>query len=208
MTAKYGILSAGLALLCLSTSGIVYGTRAALAHIMYFNAKYGRFTNQAEYVARRCDGADRLYPFNYRFCCLAGTELYYAGQRAADPWKSEFFKRARYWCDKALDLNPHKRPARLLDVRLLGEEGELGESIRRWEEYVDWDFWEPYNHALLVELYSRAGDFDKATEALTWVRGSRYEDYAGRELRDAWEREMLPPPDTRSVEGAGDRGRP
>ena len=106
---------------------------------------------------------------------------------------AEFERIARHWCDAGLALNPFKSQLRLLKARLLREESPRA-AAAFWAEYVDWDYWNPHNHAMLVEFYCDAGLLERAVEPLLLLKGREYEDEARRTFRDAWLREKTMPP--------------
>lgn len=181
-------LCAGLLLLTLSLCGVVHGTRASLAQAMYHQAKYGSANNDTERIINRCENAHGLYPYNYYFCIWTAEKAYYAGLNSDGTNARRHTAAVRAWCDRGLALNFHKSQLRLLKTRLLENES-LAAAIKYWEEYVDWHFWEPYNHAVLAEMYAGAGDFDKAIRSLRWVKGSEHYDKASARLQEAWKRE-------------------
>ena len=43
-----------------------------------------------------------------------------------------------------------------------------------WETYVEWDFWSPYAHAVLAEMYARSGNFQRAESELQWTQNSEF----------------------------------
>lgn len=185
----WGRAAAGTLLLGISLVGVVHGTRAALAHVMYFDAKYGSAKTFPAGILRRYAQAHALYRFNYRFSTWAG-ETADAESRAGDAARSG--DAARRCCEAGLAQNPHHGPLRLLKTRLLERESPA-EAARYWERYVDWQYWNPQNHAILVELYARAGDFDRAAKSLALIRKTRWHEAASRRLRAAWAQEMKPP---------------
>jgi len=112
-----------------------------------------------------------------------------AGGRADD----ERLSIARRWCEIGLELNPFRRPLRVLKTGLLARDS-LRDAIDYWERYVDWHFWDPGNHALLAELYAEDGDFGKAMQSLRWVQGSEHYEAVRSALQDAWRNEISSPP--------------
>jgi hypothetical protein len=181
--------AAGILLLALSLAGAVHGARAALAQAIYFDARYGASKTFPDGILRRYRQAHALYPSNYRFSAWAG-ETAAAEIRAGDGgWA---VATARRCCDAGLDANPFHGPLRLLRARLLDRESPI-EAVRYWERYVDWQYWSPQNHAVLVDLCARAGDFEKAARSLALIRNTRWHEAASQRLRAAWAREMKPP---------------
>ena len=179
----------GLILLAVSSAGILHGVRAGLAHVLYFQAKYGSARDDADRVLRLAERAHGLYPCNYNLCILAADAAYAASSVRDRDESARRRALAERWCGTGLKLNFHQRQLRRLKTRLLASES-LQEAVRYWEDYVEWQFWDPYNHAVLVELYGRAGDFEKARRSLNWVVGSdRYEEALGA-FQEAWSREQ------------------
>ena len=175
-----------------SLFGLFHGVRAGLAQVLYCRAKFGPLRRHPPAVFRRLAAAHRLYPFNYRFCAFAAQKAYHSRDKGNEEWVDPPMSTARRWCDVGLALNHTDTPLRLLKVSLL-EEQSAAKAAAFLEEYVDWDFWDPYYHAELVRLYARAGDFGKAARALSWVKGSKYYAPASAHMRAAWEREKALP---------------
>ena len=95
---------------------------------------------------------------------------------------------AERWCDRGLKLNPFSSQLQRLKTRLLARTS-LPDAIEQWEQYVDWHFWDPYHHAVRVDLHVRAGDVKRARAALIWLENTRY-------YREAQEKiHALEPPD-------------
>lgn len=181
----------GLLLLAVSVYGIFHGARVGLAQAIYHHVKYGSEAGKVENLRSaltRCQHTYRLYPYNYYFCIWMAEKAYYNRFGPDGKESPELLEAARLWCERGLDLNYYRSQLRRLKTRLLAEKS-LPEAIKYWEKYIDWQFWEPYNHAVLVEMYAEAGDFSKAAESLAWVEGSRYYDETSEKLHKAWKRE-------------------
>ena len=185
---KFAWVSLAAILAVLSAGGLVHGIRAALANTLYFQAKYGSEKDNPVAIFGLYEQAHRWYPFNYNFCILAAETAYYSSF-GVDP-KEAARRRllAARWCDTGLQLDSYKSQLRVLRTRLLAMES-LPAAIRYWNDYVDWQYWAPCNHAVLVELYSLSGDFDKALESLALIRGSDSYDEASRKFVEIWDRE-------------------
>ena len=173
----------------LALCGTVRSVTAAVAHKLYFDAKYGAAREDPEGILRRCESAYRLYPHNYHLCAWA-VETAHAGRRAAEADALEAFLSAEAtWCERGLTLNPYKSGLVMRHAHLVALESPAKGAVL-WERYVDWHFWEPWNHFVLVRLYARAGWFDKATASLAWLEGSKYYGQAAGSIKKAWRREM------------------
>jgi len=171
-------------LLGLALGHAVYGARAATAQWTYFASKYGRQPRAVRELLAAARRAHRWYPHNYYFAILA-AERAHAEAAACAPPDEELWRQARFWCERGLAQNPWRSSLRWLKTRLLWREAPA-EAIRYWEQFTDWNFWEPWNHAVLAELYARAGAFEKADEALYWARGApNYEDVRRAVLEEA-----------------------
>ena len=96
---------------------------------------------------------------------------------------------ADLWCQRGLELNAFNSQLRLLEVRLLMDDA-LKEAIGKGEAYVEWQFWEPFNHVFLAELYAKDVRYKDAVESLAWAKGSRYASEARQRVLDAWHAEM------------------
>lgn len=190
---KLCIICTGAILLAVSVLGIVHGIPASTAFVLYYQAKYGSASDNPRGIFRRCDRAFRLYPRNYYFAMFTARTAYCSSYDVDGDEAKQRLETASRWCKIGLKLNPYKRETRLVKARLLARDS-VRDAIAYWEEYVDWHFWEPYNHSVLVELHARAGNFVKATESLKWVKGSEYYEKASRKLSLARQEEMLSQP--------------
>ena len=173
----------------LSIYGISHGARAGLAQTKYFQLKYGKDRNSPEAVFKESQTAHRLYPHNYYLCLFAAKLAYnkrFDDKRQLLP---DRLNTAAYWCDTGLDLNYHKKQLRHLKAFLIKEQS-ITDAIVYWKGYVKWQFWNPFNHAILVQLYSEAGDFQRAMQSLAWVKGSEHYTSAKTKLNQAWKKEM------------------
>ena len=179
---------AGVLILAVSACGIVHGMRSSVAQGLYRQAKFGSARDNPRGVFRRCERAQALYPYNYNFCILAAEMAY--GRARGMVTGSELREISERWCDEGLKLNRYRRKLRVLKAKHLAVRSPE-EAVTYWEEYVDWHFWDPYNHALLANIYASAGYFGKALESLEWVKGSEHHEKAAASVRSAWRRESI-----------------
>ena len=184
------IVLTAILLLALSGYGAVHGIRAAIAQAIYHQAKYGSAGDNPRGIFRRCETAHRFYPYNYHFCIWAAEEAFYSNFDLGEDEAAARLETARFWCDMGLGLNFRHGELRLLKTWLLSMHSVAG-AITYWEKYVDWEFWEPHNHAVLVELYAAGGEFGKAMESLKWVKGSEYYAEVSSKLSEAWRKETM-----------------
>jgi len=188
------LLCCGTILLIIAAIGVFGSARASLSYVIYHGAKFTppRRHERPEAAARRCEAAHRLYPHNYYMCIWIAEKCWYARYDIDGSESADRVALAAKWCDRGLALNTRKSQLRLLKTRLLAKHS-LRDAIAEWKAYVDWHFWEPHNHAVLVGLYAEAGDFAEAARSLEWVKGSKHYAEAHRKLQEAWRKEILRP---------------
>jgi hypothetical protein len=181
----------GLLLLIGSLAGVVHAARGAAAARQYFTAVYGRERPDSETIMDLCRKAYRWYPWNYRFSIVA-AELAYRKSEAASTNAAMWRGLATLWCERGLAQNPYKSQLIRLKTRLLWPEAPA-QAITCWSAYTDWNYWEPYNHAVLAELHAEAGDFERADRELDLIRSfPDYPDAAANVTRERRTRaEML-----------------
>ncbi len=148
---------------------VLYSIKAEIAQIAYYKIKYrGGSVDVALCMGER---AHNLYPYNFRLAVwLANTAFRKRLDEQGDemPARIESMKR---WCDTGLELNSHDRWMRMLKTGLM-ERKSAETAAEYWNEYVNKAFWDPRNHLMLVELYTRAGKLEKAEESLKWAEGA------------------------------------
>lgn len=178
----------GLLLVVFSVLGMWRSITAGIAQTCYYRAKYGAARLDIPEALQLCRKAYQLYPHNYYFSILAAETAYWAAEQPkAD--RKRWLREASLWCDRGLRQNARKSQLRRLHARLLWLESPR-KAIRSWAEYTEWNFWEPYNHAVLAGMYAKAGDFEKAEAELMWTTGTAEAESARREVeqeRQAWE---------------------
>ncbi len=184
--------SAGLLLFALSVLYAAHGVRAGAGQCLYRSSKILLDRSpDIDTALARCETAFRIYPHSYHMCRWIGWQAYTSRRSSKGDVIPERVAAARAWCDRGLALNDRERGLRELSARLKARTSPA-EALEEWEEYVDWDFWRPRNHAVTVELAIRAGDLGKASGALRWVKGKDRKRAADR-LRRAWQRERKLP---------------
>lgn len=177
----------------LSVYGVVYSCRAAVAQRMYYRAKYTPASDDTKQVLSLCESASQLYRNNYYFCMLSAENAYYSSFSADGDGVGADIGEAQHWCDAGLALNPFRMQLRRLKTCLLARSAPA-EAARYWENYVNWQYWDPANHALLVELYALTGEYDKALDSLLLIKESPYYAAASVKLQAAWQKEKALPP--------------
>jgi len=179
-------------ILVISVTGIVYSARAAVAHLIHKSIRYEdellsrKDPERAEARARR---AHSLYPYNYYLCIWIAENSWYYRYDESGKEVARRVELADRWCSMGMDLNRRKSQLRLLAARIIARESPA-DAAAYWKEYVDWHFWDAYNHAALVEFYAAAGDLESAGDELRWVEGTRHHKHASSQLKAAWQREM------------------
>ena len=183
----------GLLIFASSGLAIVHGAKASLSQCIYNRAKYGPDKDlDTPAVLRRCEHAYALYAGSYYLCEFAADRAYGDRFDADKNMRPERIEAARLWCDRGLALVKLHRQLREIDARLAAMESPA-EGMRRWEDYVEWEFWVPGNQAVLADLQIQAGDYGGAMDSLR--RAKQHDDYERlqRRLRRAWRRERKPP---------------
>jgi hypothetical protein len=187
----------GAVAILLGAFGMVRATRAGLAHATYHRLKYGRRSDATPPGLSRADQAraeraHRLYPWNAGLCQWAADRAFYDGPGPDRLSEAERRRLADEWCQRGLALNPHDRPLRLIRARSLAL-GSPSAGLASWREYLDWHYWDPYNHAVLASLHAQAGDYERALDALEMAHGSPHDASTRAEILEAWRRERTPP---------------
>ncbi|OVE75826.1 hypothetical protein BVX97_03160 [bacterium E08(2017)] len=183
--------AAGL-LLLICIAGIIHGSVAASSHAIYKAVRYrpeNEVTRAPLENSNRAEKSYSLYPYNYYFCIWTAENCWY---NRHDDDGGEIETRvlaAERWCDRGLELNSRKSQLRLLKARLMARR-DARKAAEYWREYVDWDFWDSFNHAALAELYAAAGDIESAMNQLKWLTKPSDLEYARNEINAAWKREM------------------
>jgi tetratricopeptide (TPR) repeat protein len=175
--------------------GLWWSVRVAVAQALYFQAKYGAARSDTERVLALAERAFQWYPRHYRFCVWAAGAAYRDRLDAEGRERPDRLQAAQAWCARGLALNPHHRELRVLRARLLTR-ADAAAAAAYWRRYVEWHFWDPWNHALLAKLCADAGEFDAAVDALAWAqREPTPHAEARRHVREAWEaQKRLPAP--------------
>jgi len=183
----------GALLIALGIYGSHYAWRAARAHWLYHGAKFGRQSDDVPAILGSIERAHRLYPHNYRYCIWAAEQAFFNHGEVDEEERERLWRAAESWTDVGLALNRFSGSLHLLRARQL-ERHDPAKAATSWAKYVNWHFWEPYNHAVLVDLYASMGDFDRATDELAWVKDSEHYEWAAERLQNAWRKEMTLPP--------------
>lgn len=183
---------AGSVLLVLALAAALHGVCTDTAQWIYYRAKFGTESGNPETALRLCRRGWPFYHFNYRLCMHAADTAYFSTLPQEESAIRERLRLARLWCDRALSLDRHKREMRWLKAEFLWGESPQ-KAIAYWKEYVDWEFWVPYNHAALAQFLAKAGDIESAEKEAVWFAGSEYEKVT-REVIEAERAKLRPTP--------------
>lgn len=167
---QWFLAAMGSAFLVLSGIGVVHGTKAALAARMSCRAQSSSPSVPVDQILSLCQRAYSLYPWNYYFSIFSAEAAYYQSDAVYGEARTERLRLSRFWCDRGLIQNAYRSQLRRLKTRFMWEESPA-QAIAYWAAHTEWQFWDPYNHATLAELYARNGDINKAEQELKWVEG-------------------------------------
>jgi hypothetical protein len=161
-----------LAVAALSLMGLVYGVSAAVGEISYFHSRYGVGRRDLTRALALSERAAAFYPFDYYVSIWAGKQAFHGRHQAAAAAESEaLVGAAARWAKRGYRLNPYNSETVQLWADVLALKSPRA-ALDVWAPYVERHFWEPFNHVFLVDLYLRAGDLEKAEEALYWAKPS------------------------------------
>jgi hypothetical protein len=151
--------AASLALACFF---VLHAARATLASRWYYIARYapaGRTLGERLDLCRR---AHALYPANHLMAAWAAREAYYAGDATLGA-------ESHRWSEIAFRLNPFSGDAAHVRAEVLAPSSPAA-AITLWEAHRERCFWDPFSHWMMLDLYLRAGETDKAADVLYWLK--------------------------------------
>ena len=198
MRVRRYVVFLGAVLLVISISGIVYASRVALAQGKYGWAKLMTPADDWCNILDLSESASHIYSANYYACILAAETAYFSSFGLSDKDAAENINKSQKWCDKGLKANSYRMQLHRLKTCLMAR-SSIPDAARYWERCVDWQFWEPANQALLVELYARTGQYEKAVDSLILIKESSYYAEASGRLNDAWKKEKDFPSDMKAM---------
>ena len=164
---------AGAILFLVSIAGILQATRAGVAQIIYYHSRYISPDSGSETIVKQCETAHSFYPYNYYFCIWAGENAYHNRGKGNTARSRELLVAAKNWAGIGHDLNPYNSELAVLMTDVLSGTS-IDDAISLWESYLDWNFWEPFNHFVMIDLYIKAGRLEEAEEALYWLQDTKY----------------------------------
>jgi len=162
-------------LIILALAGLIHSVRAGASQIHFFKAYYEPGIGLDE-IGTHCDRAIALYPWNYSVCVLAADRYFEKGVNTG-PYKEagESFTISWKWCQRGLALDKYDRRLVLRKAghKGLNQEG-MEEALAIWQEYTDWEYWNPDNHYYLSVIHAHMGNFEQAEKELDLSKGSMY----------------------------------
>lgn len=193
-------------LLFISGFYVLYSIRTSMAQVIYYKAKTGsilsvinstsgqarRSFQRNSYIQAQCSAAHRLYPYNYRLFAWGAGKAFDSIQNTTGEDRIKCIKLAEFLCDKGLSLNRYIMPLPFIKMQLLCL-FSIKEGTEYWEEYVEWDYWSSYNHAVLAGLYAADGKFGKAMQALQFIKGTEDFAEANKIVQDYWNADSAMP---------------
>jgi hypothetical protein len=165
--------SAGAVLVVVGIAGVWIALRNEQVACLYHEAKYGRASGDLRRICALAERAHAISPNHHLFWTWVAERCRDERKTTTGPSRAEWRGALARWCGRGLAANPWSPALRVIHAGLLSEQDPRA-AVRWWESCVDWHYWEPYNHALLGELYARAGDFSRAFQVLGRIRGRRY----------------------------------
>ena len=185
------IRMAGAILFLLALAGTWYAVRVSRAQFDYHQLKHVQPPGP-DYV-ERTRALHKRYPRNYHLLAWATERAFDQAQTLEGDARLRALAETRQLCDWGLALNPYHLPFPIIHTALLSQDS-LDAAIAYWETFVAWDYWNPYNHAYLVELYAADGRFGAASRSLRLIEHTSFSKDAIRALQHAYERESRMPP--------------
>lgn len=187
------VRGAGLVVACLVMCLLLlHSMRAAASALFYHSVKYGRYAEAEPPCFATAEWAHKAYPHNYHLCVWAGETAFYTAGRVDAEESDRRYMLAAQWAMRGLQLNPYSSQLQLLHARMLAREDPCA-AAESWREYVDWHYWEPFNHAVLAEFEAECGWFERAAESLLRAQRSSHYPAAKAAVMTAWRQAMQPP---------------
>ena len=181
-----GFVAAAVAAMVLCFLGTIYCCSTTVAQALFFRARLESTPAKTQAMLRTAELAHRLYPFNYGLCVLCADTAFLGSLNAAGADGDALLESARTWCERGLALNSYDRRLVFRKMGILGAtENTHAAALELWEQYTDWDFWNPDNHFYLGMMYVMSGNLEKARESVNWARGSAYYSRLVRSIEEA-----------------------
>ena len=186
---RYLKLVAGIFLMTGGGVGFLNSTRATLSAWDYYRAHYAAGAVSPDEVLRLCERAYRRYPANHWLCLWAADVAFHERDAGSEKDWQRRLDETDVWTGRGLRMNWYDARLRQMKARLLVRRSPA-EAVAYWREYLDWSFWSPEHHLVMLQLCLAANDFAGAMESLRWLKGTS-KDAEGKALvREAWAWEM------------------
>ncbi len=153
--------------------GAIASVRFTFSSLVYRHARFARHSGGEGAVRRAAELAQSAYridPDNHPFWSWLSDGLVAAYGASGDP---DMLAGAALWSERGLAANRFGWRINVTRAKVLAEKSP-DEAVRFWGLYVDWHYWEPFNHAYLAELHARAGDTGSALHVLRRIEGLPY----------------------------------
>ncbi len=169
----------------------VHAVVMARSQGLYYAAKYGSLRDDDLSALTSLAAARNLNAVNYNACEHAARRAWYLAGRSTGTNQTLLHEQARLWCDRALMLNPYQRSMRWMQAQQIARENKQ-QGLAAWQAYVEWEFWQPENHLILVDMALSAGRLDVAELALPWAAGASGYDAMAARVKVERERAIKP----------------
>ena len=186
---SYVKLVVGILLMTGGGVGLLHAVRAAQSAWGYYRAHYAAGAASPDEVLRLCERAYRTYPENHWLCLWAADAAFQDRDSGSKQHWQRRLDETELWTGRGLLRNPYDARLRELKARLLVRRSPA-EAVAYWREYLDWSFWSPEHHLVMLQLCLAADDFAGAMESLRWLKGTSKEAEGRGLVRQAWAWEM------------------
>jgi hypothetical protein len=186
------LLFVGIVFVLIGLFGIRHSINATKAQVIYAKSRYAKGSKKLspEEVYSNYIYAVNLYPYNFYFAAYAGEKIFYnlhnyKGQELEE--KTEIVKDI---AGDGIKINSYNSQLIYLHMRMLEKDSPWA-ALACWKKFVDWYFWNDYNHSVLAELYAKSGMYEKAMNELKYLeKNPKLLDHTKRLIDDAWLSEM------------------
>ena len=186
---RYLKLVAGVFLLTLGFLGLLHAARAAASAWDYYRAHYAAGAATPDEVLRICERAYRQYPANHWLCLWATDVAFHDRDSGSKEHWLRCLDDAERWTGRGLRQNGYDARLREMKARLMVRR-RPEEAAAYWRAYLDWAFWSPQNHFVMIELCLAAHDYAGAMESLRCVSGFPMAAEGRALVREAWAQEI------------------
>jgi len=182
----------GIVLLLFGLLGARYSINATRAQVMYAKSRYAQGSKSLtpESVYSNYVYAANLYPYNFYFSAYAGENFFYNISNYNSREAAENLEIIKEIAADGIEINPYNSQLIYLHMRMLETESPKA-ALDYWQKFVDWYFWNDYNHSVLAELYAKSGMYEKAMNELKYLeKNPKLLDHTKHLIDDAWLFEM------------------